>query len=143
MHWVLWLTVLVCAAGAYVMRHEGWPAWLLSGFTVLVAVLAFCFVTLTVRDDGDALLVRFGPLPLFRHRVPYARMEGVQVARSKLVDGWGVHWVPGRGWTWNLWGFDCVEIDASGRTLRIGTDDPRGLAAFLDKRIATGDAGGQ
>ena len=57
--------------------------------------------------------------------------------RSNVIDGWGIHWVPGRGWTYNLWGFDCVRLTlAGGRTIRVGTDDPRSLAQFVQTRIA-------
>jgi hypothetical protein len=44
--------------------------------------------------------------------------------------------VPGRGWTYNLWGFDCVRLTfKNGRTVRVGTDDPIGLAAFLQPKL--------
>ncbi len=90
---------------------------------------------LTVEDDGDALLIRFGPLPIFRKRIGYARITAARSSRSSIIDGWGIHWVPGRGWTYNLWGFDCVELTVDGKTLRIGTDDPEGLATFLNTKI--------
>ena len=74
-----------------------------------------------------------------RHARCYERhqdIEDPEVGRSRLIDGWGIHWVPGRGWTYNLWGFRCVQIKHLGRTVRIGTDDPGGLheaiAAALD-----------
>lgn len=110
-----------------------------AAFAVLFAVLAACFGTLTVRDAGDHLDVRFGPIPLFGTRVRYDAIEGFAAARSRLIDGWGVHWIPGRGWTFNLWGFDCVEISTGKGTVRIGTDDPDGLAAFLAARSGLHD----
>ena len=106
----------------------------------VMALLALSFMHLTVRDGGDVLLVRFGPLPLLRCRIRYDAIRSVGVARSAVFDGWGVHWLPGRGWIWNLWGFDCVELDVGGKRLRIGTDDPEGLAAFLVRRAGSADA---
>jgi hypothetical protein len=138
LHWLLWLTAGICLVGAWGAHSEGgalYAVLLLVGVGALTAVLALCFVTLTVRDGGDALEVRFGPIPLFKKRVPYAGIESVQAARSALIDGWGVHWIPGRGWTWNLWGFECVELSVDGDTLRIGTDDAPGLERFLLGRI--------
>lgn len=140
LHWLLLGTALLCALCAFWLRGQGWPAWLLLVAAVVVTALAFCFTTLTVRDEGEALGVRFGPLPLFHQRVPYASIRSVEASRSRLVDGLGVHWVPGRGWTWNLWGFDCVLLDVQGKTMRIGTDDRENLVAFLEERLTAPDA---
>ena len=102
----------------------------------LMVMLAMGFRSLRVRDKGDHLRVSFGPLPLFRKRVPYSEMTAVRKTRSSVLDGWGIHWVPGRGWTWNLWGRDCAEISLGDRTLRVGTDDPDGLVSFLGSRLS-------
>jgi hypothetical protein len=109
---------------------------MIVGLAAVFFLLSLCFGHLRVHDAGDALELRFGPLPLATKRVPYAGIRAAEPARSKWIDGWGVHWVPGRGWTWNLWGYDCVELDTFGGTLRIGTDEPERLAAFLRERIA-------
>ena len=61
-------------------------------------------------------------------------IDQVTASRSALIDGWGMHWIPGRGWTFNLWGFDCVELIVSGKPLRIGTDDMENLVAFLESK---------
>lgn len=111
-------------------------AVLLAGGAVLL-LIGLMFRHLTIRDRGDALELRFGPIPLVGKRVSYDSIESVERARSRVIDGWGVHWVPGRGWTWNIHGFDCVELELSGgRRLRVGTDDPEGLALHLER--ATG-----
>jgi len=106
---------------------------------LLVAVSCFlislCFGHLVVRDDRDALSVRFGPLPLFGVRVPYAQIMAAEAARSTFLDGWGVHWMPGKGWIYNLWGRDCVRIHMGRKTVRVGTDDVAGLLAFLKTRV--------
>ncbi len=102
----------------------------------LFGFLAFCFKTFTVSDQGDHLLLRFGPLPVFKKRIPYAAITEVRRSRSRFVDGWGIHKVLGRGWTWNLWGFDCAELRVDGQTLRVGSDDADGLVRFLRERIA-------
>lgn len=107
---------------------------LCSGALMLVAAAAFRH--LTVSDEGQFLLVEFGPLPLFRRRIEYADIEQVKRTRSTFLDGWGIHLSPSGGWTWNLWGFDCVDLYLPrGRKLRIGTDDPAGLEAFLRSRV--------
>ena len=133
LHWVITAAAAICVLGAYMLYAKGEVgfALLLLGFGVLTTILSLCFRTLTVRDGGDALEIRFGRVPLFRRGIPYASIHAARPARSSLIDGWGVHWAPGRGWTWNLWGRDCVELDLGGKTLRIGTDDRDGLFAFL------------
>lgn len=106
---------------------------LVSGSVMLL--LAISFRHLAVRDEGDKLLICFGPLPLFKRRLKYEEIESVERNRSSIMDGWGIHLSPGGGWVWNLWGFDCVDVYRKGRSrLRIGTDDPEGLEAFLKTR---------
>ena len=105
------------------------------------AVLGAMFSRLTVRETGEALDVRFGPLPLAGTRLRYDSVRAVRRARSRLVDGWGIHWLPGRGWTFNLWGFDCVEVTTDRGLLRIGTDDPDGLLQHLERRCGAATTG--
>jgi hypothetical protein len=117
--------------------REDQPAMTLVCFPACLMVLAgLCFETLTVRDEGEHLAVRFGPLRVFRSRIPYAKIAAAEPARSSVIDGWGIHWMPGKGWIYNLWGFDCVKITLGRKTVRIGTDDPQGLAEFLKTKIA-------
>jgi len=101
----------------------------------VMLVLALCFGSLTVADEGQSLLVRFGPLLLFRKRVEYEAISNAQPAQSSFIDGWGIHYIPGRGWTYNLWGKSCVRLTVSGRTIRIGSDDARNLAGFIQSKI--------
>ena len=109
------------------------PIAIFSGFFFLLGV---SFRQLTCRDEGDYLRISFGPIPLFRRKLIYSRMEKVGQSRSRLLDGWGIHRCTRGGWVWNLWGYDCVDIDSTGgKKLRLGTDDPEGLAAFLASRI--------
>ncbi|MFQ5732011.1 MAG: hypothetical protein ACE5KM_08655 [Planctomycetaceae bacterium] len=103
----------------------------------LMLLVALMFKTLTVSDEGRQLLLRFGPVPLFRKAIPYAEIDTAVRGRTTIFDGWGIHISPGGGWTWNLWGFDCVDVTLkNGRRTRIGTDDPEGLAAFLTERMS-------
>ena len=113
------------------------PTMIIPYLAACLMVLAgWCFKTLTVRDEGEHLAVRFGSLRVFRTCIPYAQMIAVETARSSVIDGWGVHWMPGKGWIYNLWGFDCVRINLGRKKVRIGTDDPQGLTEFLKTKIA-------
>jgi len=111
------------------------PAFLAAA--MVFVLLLFALGTLTVRDDGDRLAVRFGPLPLFKKTIPYADMTDVERDRSTFLAGWGIHRTR-RGWLWNVGGFDCVRIAMGERSTLVGTDDPDGLVAFLRSKLDVG-----
>jgi len=117
-------------------RGEPYPAVAVGLVGLLMLVAALSFARLSVREEGDRLAVRFGPIGLARTSVRYGAIRSFRRGRSSLVDGLGIHWLPGRGWIWNLSGFDCVELEVEGRgRLRIGTDDPDGLVRHLEERV--------
>jgi hypothetical protein len=136
-HWLFYLLGLVEATAAW-LTHGLPPefvSWLLAGVAALFIALALAFQHLRVYDGGDRLEMRFGPLPLFRGSIPYDSIISVEPGRTSLIDGWGIHWVPGRGWTYNLWGFDCALVRQGKKTIRVGTDDVAGLVEFLRARV--------
>lgn len=111
--------------------------WLYPPLGLLMLVIAASFHHLTVRDAGDTLSISFGPIPLFRRSVNFADIQAVEVGRTTLLDGWGIHYSMRGGWVWNLWGRDCAVIHyKSGGVLWLGTDDAANLAEFLNDRIA-------
>ncbi|MDA9857129.1 hypothetical protein N9D23_03355 [Rubripirellula sp.] len=108
---------------------------LCTSFSLLFAVLGGAFHYLKVEDNGEELAIRFGPIPLFGRKLEYAEIQEVEVSRTILLDGWGIHYSLRGGWVWNLWGFDCVAIGLrNGGILRIGTNDPENLASFLKQK---------
>ena len=108
----------------------------LWGAASLMLLFAFTVVTLTVSSDGHRLRLRYGPVPLLRKTIYIAEIENARAARSRWIDGFGIHYVPLRGWTYNLWGRDCVELTVGLQTIRVGSDEPQQLAAHLDRQIA-------
>jgi len=105
--------------------------------SLVLVLLASCFHYLAVEDRGDVLAIRFGPVPLFRRTVRYADIGSVEVGRTLLLDGWGIHLSIRGGWVWNLWGRTCVVIHfKDGGTLRIGTDNAPNLTCFLEGKVA-------
>jgi hypothetical protein len=104
--------------------------------SLILLLLAMCFHYLAVEDQGDVLAIHFGPVPLFRRTVRYTDIGSVEVGRTLLLDGWGIHRSVRGGWVWNLWGRTCVVVhfkDSS--TLRVGTDDAENLVQFLQSKI--------
>lgn len=114
--------------------------WLYPPIGLLLLVIAASFHHLTVEDQVDVLSVCFGPIPLFRRTVKYSDIVSVEVGRTLLLDGLGIHMSIRGGWVWNLWGRDCVVVQFEKGVLRIGTDDAQKLAQFLQgKTSATQD----
>jgi hypothetical protein len=70
-------------------------------------------------------------------RIAYDQIDRAERSRSRWIDGWGVHWVPGRGWTYNIWGFDCVTLTMGKRTVRLGSDDAESLLAMISEKITS------
>lgn len=111
------------------------PGILLAIVAILLTVFALSFQTLTVSDGGDHLDIRYGPLNLFGTTIPYDEISSVEPGDTSWIDGWGIHFIPLRGWTFNLWGFECVNILLGERVTRIGTDDSEELVRFLKERV--------
>jgi hypothetical protein len=110
--------------------------WVFSPVGLLMLIIAASFHHLTVKDRGDVLSVHFGPIRLFRRTVNYSDIVKVEVGRTLLLDGLGIHMSIRGGWVWNLWGRDCVVVSfRNGGTLRIGTDDAENLTRFLKGKI--------
>ncbi len=137
----LWLILFGVAIPCFAV------AWLAGGQPVvgavmIVAGLLLVFVGLafhhfTVEDEGDHLAIRFGPLPLMKTSIQYADIQGIEVGRTAIWDGWGIHWNPWHGRVWNLWGRDCVVIHRQQGVFRVGSDDVQNLAGFLKSRTGT------
>lgn len=102
----------------------------------LMLILGLSFRHLTVADEGDRLAIQFGPLPLFRTKICYQDIQRVEIGKTTLLDGWGIHLSLQGGWVWNIWGRDCVVVHHQGIT-RIGTDEAEILAQFLKTKIAS------
>lgn len=138
--WILALVGLVLVAIAWVSTVPAFVQVILGAVAATVVLVALCFASLTIEDRGEVLRVRYGPIPLFRFHFRYGEISSVAIARSDIIDGWGIHYVPTRGWIYNLWGFDCVRLTHRGRPVRIGTDDPEGLTAHLRRKAGLADA---
>ena len=133
---VLFLVLTITLLAGWFWRGE-FAAWFSMACLAGVTALVWLTMTrMTVEDEGESLLVQFGPIPLFSTRIHYKNIRTFQATRSRVIDGWGIHYIPGRGWTWSLWGLDCVDIKRENSTIRIGTDDAENLAEFLQSRVS-------
>src|ERR1051325_2507893 len=97
--WFLYALAGVILAADYL----AWNTPAVYGLTiggVVTSVLAPTFHWLKVEDAGDRLLIAFGPLPLARRSVRYEDIVGVEVGRTTVMEGWGIHNSPRGGWVW-------------------------------------------
>jgi hypothetical protein len=140
LHRVVYLFILVFVVCAFWQRDEPFAVLVILVAAAFLGFLGATMAQMTVRDEGDALALVYGPVPLFRRRIPYSSMRTVRLSRSKLIDGLGIHFVPWRGWTYNLWGFDCAEVHCQRGTIRIGSDDAENLVRFLERRLGGADS---
>lgn len=135
------LCLLIYALGAgilvlgWVLRNEPVIQWVFPPVGLLMLVLAASFHHLTVEDEVDRLSIGFGPIQLFRRAIRYEDIVNVDVGRTTILDGWGIHMSLQGGWVWNIWGRDCVVLRLRKGILRVGTDDARQLAEFLNARL--------
>ena len=106
-------------------------AWLILVFLLGVLVL---FYNLTVEIDDAYLRIAFG-IGLIRKRFPLDQIESCLPVRNSWLYGWGIRLTP-HGWLYNVSGLDAVELKMkSGKTCRIGTDEPEVLAAALREAL--------
>ena len=134
-YWLLLAIGSGCFVASWSLRHEPVGHYICLGVSLLMIIIGLSFMQLTVRDEQDALASGLARCRFFLPDIPYDKIRSVEPSRTTLLDGWGIHYFPGRGTTFNIWGFHCVRIELDNRTLRIGTDDVDNLTEFLSQRI--------
>lgn len=134
----LYLLLLALAAIAFAVAIVPLAPlrWVMLATGGSLVLLAATFHQMTVSGEAECLKVAFGPLPLIRKSIPYSEIAQVSRALTGVIFNWGAQYVPARGWTYSLWGTGGVVLKlVGGKSLRIGTDDPDGLATFLAAKI--------
>lgn len=110
--------------------------WASMTAMIILAVCWVLFFTMTVMIDNDVLEVWFGS-GLIRKRFSLKEIESCKVVRNPWYYGWGIHWIPKRGWLFNVSGFYAVEIKMkNGTKYRIGTNVPSELEDVIRKSIS-------
>jgi hypothetical protein len=100
--------------------------YLILVLAIFMAIALFIFNSLSVELADGALKFYFGP-GIIRNIIPLGSIISVKSVRNSWYFGWGIHWF-GRGWLYNVSGFDAVELQLNNnKVIRIGTDEPRRL----------------
>jgi len=134
-----WVMVGMCGAMFLLIACLPLPArapreCLLWVAALPVLVVLMLFGTLTLEVDDATIRLRFG-VGLIRKTFPLADVASCQVVRNQWWWGWGIRLIPG-GWLYSVSGLNAVELVLkSGKRFRIGTDEPRQLAEFIQTKL--------
>ncbi len=108
------------------------------GIAVVVVVMlvaaAYVFSSLTIELDEQALRWAFGP-GIIHKAVPLPEIRRADATRTRWYEGWGIH-KTGRGWLYNVSGFDAVIIRRhDGSQFLLGTDEPARLRDSINRAV--------
>ena len=84
--WILLAFAALMLVGGWLSHHEPGLPVVLSLTGLLFIVLAGMFGTLTIRDEEDGLVLRYGPVPMFWKRILYADITSVEPEFQALSD---------------------------------------------------------
>jgi hypothetical protein len=123
----LLIGVAICSALATLAPAPPFVVPMVFGVFV---VCAYMFSSLTIQITSRTLCWYFGP-GLFRKKILLSDIQGAEVARTRLIHGWGIHRTT-RGWLYNVSGFDAVAVRLdTGKEILLGTDEPERLCAAI------------
>jgi hypothetical protein len=123
-------TVVLASVGAIVFliialslnRGSIHPVEAMVAVLLVLVLLQFSSLTVEVRDGG--ISCRFGP-GLIRKWIPLSDIDALRSVTNPWIAGWGIRWLPGHYWLWNVSGLHAVELQLrDGSRFRIGTDEP-------------------
>ncbi len=126
---------LIAALGSVMAVGQDIPLWVFPVIGVIPLVVLVLFSSLRVRVTSRDVHWAFGPgWP--KWRLALDEIESVEPVRYPWWYGYGIRLTP-EGWLYNVWGRWAVRIrTTSGRIVRVGTDDPDGLAAAVQRARA-------
>jgi len=127
--------ILIVLAAMPELSQTPTPPLVLVAGAAISAAIGWTWGALTVRIQDDQLQVRFG-LGFPRKTVRVADIAAAEITRTTFLEGWGLRRTR-RGWLYNVSGFDAVQLRlTNGRSLMVGTDEPRRLKAAIERAQA-------
>ena len=125
--------IALFATGEY--KEAPLPVWIM--ISLIVIWTALMMSALSVKIDNQFIRIAFGGIA-FRKRFLLSQIADCQPVRNSWFWGWGIRFYF-KGWLYNIDGLNAVELHfKNGKQIRIGTDDPQGLAAALKETITAG-----
>jgi hypothetical protein len=124
------ISVLVAAAAAY--GNAGSARWIGVIVVLVMLITTWLFSSLTVIVNNNEVRWYFGP-GVWSYRTELADIQSARTVRNSWFNGWGIRMAPGFR-LYNVSGLDAVEMKLkNGEIRRVGTNDPAGLAAALQR----------
>jgi hypothetical protein len=112
------------------------PAFL-EVFVIIIAAMAL-FYALTIEISNGTLVCTFG-IGLIQKRILISEIRQARAVNNPWYGGWGIHWIPGGCWLWNVGGMRGVELTfQDNRRLRLGTDEPEALVRAIETSKSSG-----
>ena len=106
------------------------PPVLIAVLVVLAVVWVLLF-SLSIELKDNALICRLGA-GLIHRKIRLSEIRQSRIISNPWYAGFGIHWVPGQYWVWNVSGRRGVELSLkSGERFRLGTDEPEALMRAL------------
>lgn len=125
------MAVFVATMGITAPSDRG--AFLMNAtFELIFLICAIVFSKLTIRIDDETLKACLA-IGIVCRKVPLTEISECEPIRIRWWYGWGIHLTP-YGWLYNVSGLDAVAIALrDGRKFALGTDDPHGLVAAIQR----------
>lgn len=124
--------LIVAGLAALVVGSIVVPPLVIALIAMAWAAWTFSMQTTAVTADGVEWAFRSG---FWRKRIPFSEIAEARTVQNSWWFGWGIHLTP-YGWLYNVGGMLAVQLDLkSGRSLRIGTDEPEAFAAAIAARL--------
>ena len=123
------LTILISISS--IGQIHALPIPILLMVDVILFVSLALFYSLTVELKAATLICYFG-IGLIRKSILLSEIQNVQSVKNPWYVGWGIRWMPGQYWLWNISGFSAVELTLkNGSRIRLGTDEPEKLVQAI------------
>ncbi len=104
---------------------------LFASVTVALGIALSLFSTLTISATPTQLTWHFG-LGFWKKRLELDQIKSFRTVINKAWWGWGIRRYE-KGWLYNVSGLRAIELVLNdGRHIRIGSDEPDALAAYLE-----------
>lgn len=129
---IIYAVVMLVFTALKVGTHEE-PIYRIAMLVVALVLVIFATLTVAVDDRRVRVFFTFG---LIRRTIALRDIEAAQVVRHQWYYGWGIRLTPS-GWFFGVSGLNAVELKLhNGKSFRIGTDDPHGLADAINRAIS-------
>ncbi len=136
--WVVWVlapTPLAGTAATLLARDDAAAQAGLVLLALATALLLLALTSFTVEVGEGQIEWRYGWLGWPRWRLGLGEIASVEVTTASFWEGWGIRKTR-TGMLYSADGERALRLNLhDGRTLRLGSDEPERLAAFIRPRL--------